>query len=71
MNLYFDHEKLDVYGVELEFVAWTTVFFDDACESPALHKRELLDQLDHSMKTFECEALRPLWINALKWLLER
>jgi hypothetical protein len=25
----------------------------------------------HSMKTFECEALRPLWINALKWLLER
>jgi type 1 glutamine amidotransferase len=24
----------------------------------------------HSMKTFECEALRPLWINALKWLLE-
>lgn len=25
----------------------------------------------HSMKTFECGALRPLWINALKWLLER
>jgi type 1 glutamine amidotransferase len=25
----------------------------------------------HSMKTFECEALRQLWINALKWLLER
>jgi type 1 glutamine amidotransferase len=24
----------------------------------------------HSMKTFECSALRPLWINTLKWLLE-
>jgi hypothetical protein len=44
----FDHEKLDVYGVELEFVAWTTDFFADACESPALHKREILDQLDRA-----------------------
>jgi hypothetical protein len=26
----FDHEKLDVYGVELEFVRWLTEFFDDA-----------------------------------------
>jgi type 1 glutamine amidotransferase len=23
----------------------------------------------HSMKTFECAALRPLWMNTLKWLL--
>jgi type 1 glutamine amidotransferase len=25
----------------------------------------------HSLKTFECSALRPLWINTLTWLLER
>ena len=25
----------------------------------------------HSLETFECGALRPLWINTLKWLLER
>ena len=24
----------------------------------------------HSMQTFECMALRPLWMNTLKWLLE-
>ena len=29
MEPLFDHEKLDVYGVELEFVAWTADFFDD------------------------------------------
>ena len=23
MELIFDHEKLDVYGLELQFVAWT------------------------------------------------
>ena len=26
----FDHEKLDVYCLELEFVAWIADFFDDA-----------------------------------------
>jgi type 1 glutamine amidotransferase len=25
----------------------------------------------HSMKTFECAALRPLWINTLDWLVKR
>jgi hypothetical protein len=60
----FDHEKLDVHGVELEFVAWTTDFFDDANESPALHKREILDQLDRAslsalLNTAEGNGKRP------------
>jgi four helix bundle protein len=64
MEPLFDHEKLDVYGVELEFVAWTTVFFDDTCESPALHKRELFDQLDRAslsalLNTAEGNGKRP------------
>jgi hypothetical protein len=64
MEPLFDHEKLDVYGVELEFVAWITDFFDDACESPALHKRELVDQLDRAslsalLNTAEGNGKRP------------
>jgi|SRR6266853_6941490 four helix bundle protein len=39
-------------------------FFDDACESPALHKRELLDQLDRAslsalLNTAEGNGKRP------------
>jgi hypothetical protein len=26
MEPIFDHEKLDVYGLELQFVSWTTGF---------------------------------------------
>ena len=60
----FDHEKLDVYGVELEFVAWTTDSFADASRSPALHKREILDQLDRAslsalLNTAEGNGKRP------------
>jgi hypothetical protein len=41
-----DHEKLDVYGLELEFAAWTTHFLEKVLQSPAPHRRELLDRLD-------------------------
>jgi four helix bundle protein len=44
----FDHEKLDVYGLELQFVAWTTDFLTEASQSPVSHQRELLDQLDRA-----------------------
>ena len=44
----FDHEKLDVYCVELEFVAWLADFFDDISQSSAQHRRELLEQLDRA-----------------------
>ena len=44
----FDHKKLDVYGLELQFVAWTTDFLQEVSQSPVSHRRELLDQLDRA-----------------------
>jgi hypothetical protein len=44
----FDHEKLDVYGLELQFVAWTTDFLQEVTQAPVSHRRELLDQLDRA-----------------------
>ncbi|HXM05337.1 MAG TPA: four helix bundle protein [Chthoniobacterales bacterium] len=48
MDHMFDHEKLDVYGVELEFVRWLTDFFEEVSEYPAAQRRELIDQLDRA-----------------------
>ena len=33
MEPIFDHEKLDVYGLELQFVAWTADFLTKASQS--------------------------------------
>ena len=44
----FDHEKLDVYAVELEFVCWLTDFLEEISEYPAAQRRELVDQLDRA-----------------------
>jgi four helix bundle protein len=48
MEPIFDHEKLDVYGLELQFVAWTTDLIEEVSQSPVLHRRELVDQLDRA-----------------------
>jgi hypothetical protein len=48
MDPVFDHEKLDVYCVELGFVAWIAAFLDDASKSAAHHRRELIEQLDRA-----------------------
>ena len=48
MEPIFDHEKLDVYGLELQFVAWTADFLTEASQSRVSHLRELLDQLDRA-----------------------
>jgi four helix bundle protein len=48
MEHMFDHEKLDVYGLELEFIRWLAEFFDDLSECPAAKRRELVDQLDRA-----------------------
>ena len=48
MGPLFDHEKLDVYGVELGFVAWLVAFLDDASNWSAQHRRELIEQLDRA-----------------------
>jgi len=44
----FDHEKLDVYCLELEFVGWVTDFFDDIASSAVRYRGELLEQLDRA-----------------------
>lgn len=44
----FDHEKLEVYQLELRFIAWLTDFFAEiqSCKVPRL--AEVLDQLDRA-----------------------
>ena len=44
----FDHEKLDVYQIELQFIAWLSDFFLEVSQSRAAHCRELFDQLDRA-----------------------
>jgi hypothetical protein len=36
MDPLFDHEKLDVYCLELGFIAWLAAFLDDASRSSAI-----------------------------------
>jgi hypothetical protein len=48
MDHMFDHEKLDVYGVELEFIRWLADFLAEISEYPAAQRRELVDQLDRA-----------------------
>ena len=48
MKPIFDHEKLDVYDLELAFVAWVTDFFEDVAQSAAPNRREVLEQLDRA-----------------------
>jgi four helix bundle protein len=48
MDPLFDHEKLDVYCVELGFVAWIAAFLDDASKSAGRYRRELIEQLDRA-----------------------
>ncbi|WP_395750396.1 four helix bundle protein [Prosthecobacter sp.] len=42
----FDHEKLDVYRLELEFISWLTDLFDELREKKTARLSEVLDQLD-------------------------
>jgi four helix bundle protein len=48
MEPLFDHEKLDVYCVELQFTAWIADFYDDVSRSSVQHRRELIEQLDRA-----------------------
>ena len=45
---HFDHEKLDVYHLELKFLAWVTQFLADLCGPSLAQSRELRDQLDRA-----------------------
>jgi four helix bundle protein len=44
----FDHEKLDVYRYELEFIEWVTPLLDEATVSAKGRTREVCDQLDRA-----------------------
>jgi four helix bundle protein len=45
----FDHEKLDVYQLELKFLGWATEFLVELMDVPSrVNKRELSDQLDRA-----------------------
>jgi four helix bundle protein len=44
----FDHEKLDVYQLELQFIAWVTPLIEEAKERARGKTREVCDQLDRA-----------------------
>jgi len=44
----FDHEKLDVYRYELEFIEWVTPLLEEATVSAKGRTREVCDQLDRA-----------------------
>ena len=46
--LQFDHEKLDVYKLELSIISWLTDLFEDLREIKGARLAETLDQLDRA-----------------------
>jgi four helix bundle protein len=44
----FDHEKLDVYGLELQFIAWVTPLLKEVSSNDIGRTREVCDQLDRA-----------------------
>jgi four helix bundle protein len=48
MEYRFDHEKLDVYRLELEFLGWTSTLIHEIGHSSREHRSELIQQLDRA-----------------------
>jgi four helix bundle protein len=48
MSAQFDHEKLDVYQVALQFVAWVTPLMEESRASGSAAAGEVRDQLDRA-----------------------
>jgi four helix bundle protein len=44
----FDHERLDVYQLELQFITWVTALIEEAKERAKGKTREICDQLDRA-----------------------
>ncbi|MGH7992626.1 MAG: four helix bundle protein [Limisphaerales bacterium] len=44
----FDHEKLDVYHLELKFIGWVTPLVEEVCRSATGKTAEVRDQLDRA-----------------------
>ena len=47
MHPELDHERLDVYQVELQFVAWSTELMVELCASPEAKMRRIAETCDH------------------------
>jgi len=48
MSEMFDHERLDVYKLELSFIAWVTGLMKEAKKAPEVSMAEVCDQLDRA-----------------------
>ena len=44
----FDHEKLDVYQLELSFIVWVAAVLSEVMNAGADFRREVCDQLDRA-----------------------
>ena len=44
----FDHEKLDVYQLELAFIGWVTTLFEELKDQKAARVAEVCDHLDRA-----------------------
>ena len=47
MHQQLDHEKLDVYQIELQFVAWATELMAELADSPEAKTRRITETFDH------------------------
>ena len=47
MNMQFDHEKLDVYQLELSFVSWSTDLMTELESNPQACQRRIREVFDH------------------------
>lgn len=47
-NPQFDHEKLDVYPLELRFISWVTPVLEEAKATASAKTREVCDQLERA-----------------------
>ena len=48
MNFQFDHEKLDVYRLELQLVAWTNILIEEAKTNAGSRVHEVCSHLDRA-----------------------
>ena len=48
MEFYFDHEKLEVYQVAVEFVGWSEILLED-CKGKAASAKKHLDEASSSI----------------------
>jgi four helix bundle protein len=47
-TMQFDHEKLDVYQLELQFIAWVSTLLSEISEQRGRRVTEVSDQLDRA-----------------------